>query len=195
MTDTALHHVVVGSRNPVKSAAVREGFQRFFGGARPAVEGVAVPSGVAAQPMGDTETRRGAIQRALGARAARPQADFWVGIEGGVQVIAEDWYAMAWVAVLGPGEQWGYARSGAFLLPPAVAALLAQGYELGVADDRVFGQHNSKQKMGAVGLLTQGATDRTALYAHTVVLALAPFGPAWAAASGEDAGGIKGLKG
>ena len=41
-----------------------------------------------------------------------------------------------------------------FDLPPAVAALVRQGMELGHANDHVFSLHNSKQSGGAVGSLT-----------------------------------------
>ena len=47
--------------------------------------------------------------------------------------------------------------------------------ELGDADDQVFGTHNSKQKGGAVGLLTHQLIDRTAYYREAIILALIPF--------------------
>jgi len=178
-------HIVVASRNPVKITAARRGFQQCFPRAALEVEALAVPSGVSDQPMSDEETRLGARQRALRAASALPSSDFWVGIEGGVQWEGDDLLAFAWVAVYHVGQTWGMARTGTFLLPPAVAALVRAGYELGEADDRVFGETNSKQRMGAVGLLTGGVIDRAAFYEHAVVLALIPFGEAWKqAASG-----------
>ncbi len=171
--------IVVASRNPVKMEAVQRGFRRWFPTTGLTFENVDVPSGVSVQPIGDEETRRGARQRAANAAQAFPHADFWVGIEGGVAWWGNDLLSFAWVAVQHKNGSLGEARSGTFMLPPAVAALVRQGYELGEADDRVFGQHNSKQKMGAVGLLTDGLIDRTALYEHAIILALAPFGEAW----------------
>ena len=47
--------------------------------------------------------------------------------------------------------------------------------ELGQADDVVFGATNSKQAMGAVGLLTGGLISRADLYRPAVLLALIPF--------------------
>jgi non-canonical (house-cleaning) NTP pyrophosphatase len=46
---------------------------------------------------------------------------------------------------------------------------------LGEADDIVFGRSNSKQKEGAIGLLTGNVVDRAGLYEHAVILALVPF--------------------
>jgi non-canonical (house-cleaning) NTP pyrophosphatase len=73
------------------------------------------------------------------------------------------------------GSLSGYARSGSFMIPPSVARLVREGKELGIADDIIFGRENSKQKNGAIGLLTDDAIDRKALYEHAVVLALVPF--------------------
>jgi non-canonical (house-cleaning) NTP pyrophosphatase len=47
--------------------------------------------------------------------------------------------------------------------------------ELGEADDVVFGTDNSKQKMGAVGLLTKGLTNRAQYYEEAVQKALIPY--------------------
>lgn len=82
----------------------------------------------------------------------------------------------AWMAVLEPATgRWGTARTGAFVLPEAVAKLVRGGMELGLADDAVFGRSGSKAKDGAVGLLTKGVMDRAAYYEHAMVLALIPF--------------------
>ncbi len=51
----------------------------------------------------------------------------------------------------------------------------AQGIELGVADDQVFGRVDSKREGGSVGLLSGGLIDRTAYYEHAMILALVPF--------------------
>jgi len=167
--------VIVASTNPVKQEAVRRAFARMFPQETWEVAGIAVPSGVGEQPLSDAETLRGALNRARAAREARPQAAYWVGIEGGVQPDGDDLLSFAWVAVLDRQGRLGRARSGTFLLPPVVARLVRQGYELGQADDVVCGEENSKQKMGAVGLLSGGVIDRTALYEHAIVLALLPF--------------------
>jgi len=160
--------------------------------------GYAAASGVADQPMSDDETLRGARARALAAAAAHTAATgqapvFAVGLEGGCAVLAPlppgaaaaapdadapppPVECFAWMAVLHCASgQWGTARTGAFVLPPAVARLVLDGVELGVADDRVFGRVNSKASDGAVGLLSGGVIDRTAYYRHALLLALIPF--------------------
>lgn len=165
--------VVVASRNPVKLRAAERAFARALDGEEPAVVPVDVPSGVPAQPVNDAQTRRGAQNRAAGARAAMPDADWWVGIEGGVEGDAGTMLAFAWVCVLSPRQR-GRARSLAFALPAAVAERVADGMELGQADDEVFGRVDSKRRDGAIGLLTRGLIDRTALYEPAVIAALIP---------------------
>ena len=76
--------IVVGSKNPVKLAAVRQAFFRAFPDRPLVCVGHDVPSGVSDQPWGHAETRTGALQRARGALLAETGADYAVGIEGGV---------------------------------------------------------------------------------------------------------------
>ncbi|WP_207434760.1 inosine/xanthosine triphosphatase [Sabulibacter ruber] len=166
--------VVVASTNPVKVQAALAGLQRMFPDVTFTAEPVSVPSEVADQPFSDEETLQGALNRVKNARTLQPEADFWVGLEGGVDVMGQDLTTFAWIVVQA-GEKVGQARSGTFFLPKAVAELVAQGVELGPANDQIFGQVNSKQKGGAIGILSQGVVDRKELYEQAVVLALVPF--------------------
>ncbi len=166
--------IVIASKNPVKVRATLHAFQRMFPGELFAHETVSVPSGVPDQPRSDQETVTGAANRAGHAARRFPQADYWIGIEGGIADEGTEMTAFAWVYILGQGLS-GKGRTGAFYLPEAVADLVRQGKELGQADDIVFQKDNSKQENGAVGLLTGNVVDRAQLYEQAVVLALIPF--------------------
>lgn len=167
-------HLIVASHNPVKLAAAQGGFAAVWPGQPITCRGVAVPSGVPDQPRGEDETRQGARNRATAARTAQPAADFWVGIEGGIACYGSNWFSFGWVTVLSQAQQ-GEARSASFLLPPAITRLLAQGLELGAADDRILGTQGNKRRGGTVGTLTQGVINRQQLYQPAVSLALIPF--------------------
>lgn len=171
-------NIVLASHNPVKVQATAAGFGRVFPDAEIEVASVSVPSGVAEQPRTDAETLQGAENRVTAAARLRPEADYWVGMEGGIDEHLVDgqpeMIAFAWVVIHGRDRS-GRSRTGTFAIPTAVADLVRQGKELGEADDIVFGHTNSKQKSGAVGLLTGGLIDRATLYAQSVVLALIPF--------------------
>lgn len=166
--------IIVASRNPVKIEAARQGFNRLFPDEIFTVSGVDVPSGVSDQPMTDAETYQGARNRAAAARAAQPDAAYWVGIEGGLSDWGDDLLGFAWVVVL-RGDLVGRSRTATFSLPQEIVTLIHQGIELGEADDIVFRRRNSKQGNGAVGILTGDVIDRTTYYAHAVTLALIPF--------------------
>ncbi|HDR50177.1 MAG TPA: non-canonical purine NTP phosphatase [Mariniphaga anaerophila] len=164
--------IVIASENPVKMNAVKKGFRAFFRDIE--AECITTSSGVSAQPLTDRETQLGARNRVAEARKRIHDADFWVGIEGGVQSEEKGLAAFAWIVIYSAGKT-GEARTATFFLPPKVAHLVAGGFELGDANDLVFKESNSKQKNGAVGLLTHNAIDRTELYRQAVIMALIPF--------------------
>ncbi len=169
-----MFRLVIASNNPVKLRAALAGFQLAFPAEQFQTSSVSLPSGVPDQPVGNHQTLQGALNRAQAARAVLPEADYWIGIEGGVEWDGPDLYAFAWVVVCSQTLT-GRGRTGTFLLPPQVAQLVGQGMELGHADDIVFQRSNSKQEDGAIGLLTRNLLDRAGLYEHAVLLALVPF--------------------
>lgn len=169
--------VIIASQNPVKINAVKIGFELMFADQSFEFIGVSVDSGVSAQPFGSAETFAGAKNRVDNA-SHTGEADFYVGIEGGITLIdnggIEEMEAFAWVVIKG-GDDYGKAKTASFFLPKPVVAGLKQGKELGEVNDIVFHKNNSKQKNGAVGILTNDVIDRTKYYSDAVVLALIPF--------------------
>jgi inosine/xanthosine triphosphatase len=169
-----LQTLVVASQNPVKIEATRRGFASMFPGRALHLHPVAVPSGVRPQPLSDVETLQGALNRVQHAACLVPQADYWVGIEGGVEECQGSMQAFAWIVVSAP-PLFGTSRTGTFRVPEEVAVLVRQGYELAAAVEKVYQHTQVKSTTGAVGVLTEGVIDRVQLYAHAVVLALVPF--------------------
>lgn len=167
--------IIVASVNPIKIAAVRTGFGKMFPDGNIEVEGLEVNSGVGHQPQTDADTLRGALNRIAEAEKASPEADFWAGLEGGIEEADGEMRSFAWIAVKSREGRIGKGKTGTFFLPHAVAELVRQGHELGTADDIVFGRSNSKQANGAVGILTGDVIERAGFYSDAVVLALIPF--------------------
>lgn len=167
--------IIIASKNPVKINATLNGFQKMFPNEQFEIESISVSSGVSDQPKNDSEAFRGAWNRAENACKENPTADFFIGIEGGIEEENLEMKAFAWVVVRAKENGFGKGKTGTFFLPPQVAELLRQGKELGDADDIVFGRTNSKQENGAVGILTDNVIDRTKYYTEAVVLALIPF--------------------
>ena len=163
----------VGSENPVKINCVAEAVAAFWPEAR--AIGTHTDSGVNAQPSSDQEMFEGALNRARQALQKIPEASFGVGIEGGTFDDEDGMWAYAWVVVVDRAGRLGKGQSGRFLLPEAIAQMVRDGIELGEADDIVFGRSNSKQKDGAIGILSDGVVTRVDLYKPAVVFALLPF--------------------
>lgn len=167
--------IIVSSKNPVKIAACKAAFETAFPDAELEIIAASVPSGVSEQPASDDESRLGAFNRARNARQLHANADFWVGLEGGLEWIEGEPMASAWMVVTNKNGQLGQARTPTLPLPPAVKELLLQGLELGEANDRIFATAHSKQAGGAYGLLTNNLMTRESVYTQALILALLPF--------------------
>ncbi len=166
--------IIVASKNPVKINATKIAFEKMFPTEAFQVVGVSVPSFVSDQPMSDAETYEGAVNRAENAKTKIPTADFWVGIEGGIEDRETVMDAFGWMVILSKNKM-GDARSCTFPLPPYVANAVRNGQELGHVNDAFFQMHNSKQGGGAVGSLTDNIVTRMDLYVQPLCLALIPF--------------------
>ncbi len=168
--------VAVGSTNPVKIEAVRQGFSAVFTTETIEVIGVSVDSGVSVQPLSDAETRLGAISRAKNAQVLRPNAQFYVGLEGGAEDVLGELHEFAWMAVRSSYGKMGEAKSFTFIAPPVLRkSVIEDGMEVGPAADIIFKEKNVKQRMGVCGLLTKGLIDRVEMYRPAVIMALVPF--------------------
>jgi inosine/xanthosine triphosphatase len=169
-----MKNVYLASNNPVKITAAARGFKLVFPDDVFEVYPTSTTLNLPVQPRTDEETLICAMLRAKNVRELAPHGDYWVGIEGGIDERQAGMGTFAWVVIL-DSNRMGKGRSGEFFLPKKVAELVRQGMELGDADDVVFAQSNSKQKNGAVGLLTGDAITRAELYVPAVIFALIPF--------------------
>lgn len=169
-----MKNVVVGSENPVKIQAVKEAFTRMWPDEDWHVSGINAASGVADQPMFAEESVQGATQRARTA-LAHEDADFGVGLEGGLQEVAGSWFDIGWIVVVDQAGVRGIAPTVGVCIPEQVMAHVRAGKEVGAACDEVFGTVNSKQANGAHGLLTKDRITRTDAYRDGVLSALSAF--------------------
>eukprot|EP00511_Aplanochytrium_stocchinoi_P010483 CAMPEP_0204862894 /NCGR_PEP_ID=MMETSP1348-20121228/2898_1 /ASSEMBLY_ACC=CAM_ASM_000700 /TAXON_ID=215587 /ORGANISM="Aplanochytrium stocchinoi, Strain GSBS06" /LENGTH=634 /DNA_ID=CAMNT_0052013047 /DNA_START=347 /DNA_END=2251 /DNA_ORIENTATION=- len=178
--------VLIGSKNPVKINATKLAFQHSY----PEAEfksfefiGMRAPSLVADQPVGDEETKRGAINRAKYCYQNCIKLDvdpnhvvYTLGLEGGIKDTDKGYECFAWISVYDvTSDEINSCRTASFELPQGLTRLLKTGVELGTADDMLYKRVNGKQGSGTVGILTGGVIDRTEYYRHCAILALAPF--------------------
>lgn len=166
--------IIVASLNPVKINATRSAFTKAWPSELIECTGISVDSGIADQPMSNAETLQGASNRSNNAKIAVPEADFWVGIEGGLHPIGNE-LEIGSFAYIQNTVRSSYGKTGAFVLPNQITQRIHQGKELGIATDEFFAMHNTKHGAGLVGVLTHNIIDRTHFYTDALIFALIPF--------------------
>ncbi len=170
-----IKQVIIGSGNPVKVGITKEVFSASFDDVTFDFVSHSAPSGVPDQPIGQEQTKLGALNRAKACVQECSNADFFVGLEGGIEKIDGEYWAFAWMCIIDHTGKEGFGSTGSFLLPPRISILIDEGNELGVAADIVFDETNSKHKGGTIGLLTDGQVTRADFYRNALVFALIPF--------------------
>lgn len=166
--------VAVGSANPVKSDAARQAFSQVWPTSAADVESVDVLSGVSPQPMSDVECIEGARNRAILAREAL-DADYGVGIEGGLVHVGGLWFNSGWVVVVDREFREGLGSTFRVPVPAEVVRRIEHGAELAEALDEVLGVTDTRYGPGHFGHMTNGVVTRTHGYVDAVAAALARF--------------------
>lgn len=164
--------VVIASHNPVKVNATKLAFAKVFPNQPLEFIETSVDSGVSDQPTTNEETLLGALNR-VEAAYQQHTSDFAVGIEGGVEKVLDLTQSFAWITIKS-SRGVTKSKSASFTLPSTVIDQLNQGKELGDAMDTLHHLKNSKQKQGAVGILTDNLVTRTDLYIQPLIMALVP---------------------
>jgi inosine/xanthosine triphosphatase len=180
-------NIAVGTRRWPKLEAMKAAaasIAPFFGeGAALAVQGYAVESGVNHTPTSREELMRGARQRAealeQNLQATDTVADFFVGLEGGLEVTVENGVKKAFLeswAYVSDGSTGHFGCSGSIELPEALAEeVLLRGTELSEAIDRFAGQVGIRDEQGAWGVLSRNLISRQESFRLAAVSAFAPF--------------------
>jgi len=159
--------IALGSTNAVKFLALRWALERLGLDVEP--QALAVPSGVAAQPLSEDETVAGALERARAARE-RAGAALGVGIEGGVD-LEGGWVVN--VTAVHDGERGAVGRSPGVRLPADWLAALRAGETLGELIEARYGPE--ARTLGAMGVFTGGALTRQEASAQAALAALGRY--------------------
>ncbi|WP_338777649.1 DUF84 family protein [Metabacillus sp. FJAT-52054] len=160
--------VSIGTTNPAKVRAVKLAFaeidliQEFIE--------ADVSSGVSSQPFSDEETMKGAINRAEASRK-ETGADIGIGLEGGVVETSFGFFLCNWGALTDGSLSQPIVAGGARIqLPLEIGAELVKGRELSDVMDEFSHRTETGKNEGAMGIFTNGAVDRTEMFAHVVKL-------------------------
>ena len=176
-------HIFVGSHNPVKINAVVGAASETW--PEVIVEGFDVPSGIAEQPIGDQQTKQGAINRAesvlFEGLQKHESKDFQfatdevlgVGLEGGVfEDESGQMWSTVWAVVVDKTGFMEFANGARFQVPDVVAQRIRNGEEMGPVISKVVGESDVRKKQGMIGITTKGFVDRTEEYQGIAKLAL-----------------------
>lgn len=166
--------VAVGSTNPTKIEPVHSVFSHHFPTVK--ITGVSVTSGVSDQPMSEDEMYRGALTRAREALKHVTEAEYGVGIEGGLDHHSYGWFEKSLVVIVNKNGEIGVGASGGLVLPKRVIDLiLKDGKNLEEAVDELFGTKQIGEGIGMFGIFTNKVVTRSEGVRHGVAFALARF--------------------
>jgi inosine/xanthosine triphosphatase len=165
--------IAVGSLNPSKIEAVRLGFEAYFPNTQKAYIGTAAASGISDQPMSTRESLTGARNRAKRALELAPEAQYGVGLEGGLQQVHNHWFDTGWIVVRDrEGNEGMGSTVGMPVADEVINLMLSRNIELGLALDEHFGTVNLKHAQGHFGLMTDNRITRATGYRDAVIVAL-----------------------
>jgi inosine/xanthosine triphosphatase len=198
--------VAVGSMRRPKLNAVWEALSVFGPTLNPnaqfEVVPVDVPSGVRHTPLSRDDIMTGARQRAdalvLRAREKGEPWKYFVGLEGGLDVIRDNFggapagaptetncgadgksrrvFLENWAYVTDGKGQGSFGQSGAVMLPEVLALrVVDEGVELSEAIDAFAGAQGIRDSQGAWGILTRNMITRQDAFRTAVINAFAPF--------------------
>ena len=180
--------IAVGSTRRPKLDAVAGALAAFGGamegGAGFEILGFDVPSGVRHTPLSREDMMAGArhrVEALIGlARERRESWKYFVGLEGGLDVVSESGrrfvFLESWAYVSDGGAHGSFGQGGSVLLPePLVRRVVDEGVELSEAIDAFAGGRGIRDAQGAWGVLTGNRITREGAFRVALINAFAPF--------------------
>ena len=180
-------HVAVGTKNPAKIEAVKLGFTKLFPKTECTVFPVEVDSQVGVQPYGFESTIQGAINRAKNAYSSvfkthsKTITQLGIGIEAGmipVPLTSTGYLDYQFCAIFSSNGAISIGSGPGFEYPPKIVEKLMNDpdhHEIGTIIAEISGISNTKEKEGAIGLLTKNIFRRAEILQYSVVSALLPI--------------------
>jgi len=104
--------VIIASKNPVKMKATKIGFEKIFPNEEFEYDSIATPD-VSEQPVSSKETMNNALSRVNSAEESFQNADYWVGIDGGIERMGQEMELFAWI-IIKSKDLVGKSKTGTF---------------------------------------------------------------------------------
>jgi non-canonical (house-cleaning) NTP pyrophosphatase len=135
-------------------------------------------------PLKVADLMDGARNRAenlmLQLKREKSEADFYVGLEAGFNVIEQEGphrraFLESW-AYVSDGYKGYFGHGGGLYVPSSIAdPVIDRGLELGIVMDRVADQSEAGNGKGSWGILTQDMMTRQSAFVVALIAAFAPF--------------------
>lgn len=167
--------IIVGSKKSPKVQAVEESFRAVFPNEEISIDGVATDSGVSSHPTSADDTLAGALNRAEHARRLVSDADYYVGIEGGLVKVVDRVWEVGVIAVIHSSGVVSTGVSAGIEVRGAILEAIESGTELSDVIEQKFGIESIGATNGFYGLATNDLVTRQAAYEQAITFALAPF--------------------
>ncbi|MHA1723998.1 MAG: inosine/xanthosine triphosphatase [Promethearchaeota archaeon] len=175
--------ICVGSINPLKFEAVKEGFGKYFSNFN--VTKIKADSNVPAQPVGMELILKGALNRANEAlnyliKVKNLKHDILgVGIEAGlvkIPLVRTGYMDFQFCIIIDEHETITIGNGIGFEYPPIVInkVLSDKTTEIGEIMGDLFGNKNLKYEQGAIGVLSKYVLNRKTILTQAVICALLP---------------------
>lgn len=182
--------IAVGSTRGPKVEAVKEAWGIFCANLKPDPEEpdrfvtYDMADSRLSMPLSVSELMDGAQSRAenliLQLKREKAEADFYVGLEGGFNIVNAEGprrlvFLESW-AYVSDGHQGYFGHGGGILVPERIAGpVVDRGIELGIVMDRFSEQTDIRSKQGAWGILTREILNRRHSFVIALIAAFAPF--------------------
>ena len=156
----------LGSQNKVKLAAVKEVFTDYE------VIGLSVESKVGKQPLNDSQTIEGALNRAL----ALPKDGIRIGLEAGVHLYNEILFLVNWGVLVDQSDNIYYAGGTRIPMDDFIKdKIFTEKMELASIMDEYLNTTHINEKDGAIGFFTFNKVKRKDSFIHIVQLLYGQF--------------------
>lgn len=125
--ETIIHYmkILVGSENQDKINIVKDSLTEFH--LKVDVSGTKVASGITKQPLDKKTTKAGAINRANNVKIQNPEADFWIGLEGGLHDYGEGYHLVTYACLIDKNNNKYIGEGEEIHLPEIVSEKVKKG--------------------------------------------------------------------
>ena len=182
--------IAIGSTRAPKVEAVKEAWSIFSskiltaGDEEVEFAPFDVPTQAPEMPVAVEQLMTGARERAdrlmLQLKRERAEADFYVGLEGGFNVVdprgaRRQVFLESW-AFVSDGHLGFFGHGGGIYVPPAISTqVMDRGIELGIVIDLFAQQRDVSSQQGVWGVLTHNIFNRQHSFVVALIAAFAPF--------------------